>query len=289
MERMLARLIGEDVQLTTTLSPTPGRIKVDRNQLEQALVNLVVNARDAMPTGGRLLIETSRMDADAKYISEHPDASEGQHVVISVTDSGTGMSEETSARIFEPFFTTKQRDRGTGLGLAMVYGFAKQCDGHVTVSSALGSGSTFRLVLPHVAERLTSDRTTPQYVALVTGRERILLVEDDSGVRALTRHILADCGYDVIAMGNPLEAAAIPDEQLQSISMLLTDVVMPELSGRQLADTLRTRFPDLKVLYMSGYTDDAIMRHGVLESSVQFLQKPFTPQSLSLKIREVLD
>ena len=289
MERMLGRLIGEDIRLVTELASQIGHVKVDRGQLEQALVNLVVNARDAMPTGGTLTLSTGNVVVDDLYASQQPDSRVGRHVFISVADTGMGMSEETRARIFEPFFTTKTRDRGTGLGLAMVYGFVKQCDGHVTVNSSTGRGATFRLVLPHVDERLSSDRTTPQHVPLLMGKERLLLVEDDNAVRTLTRTILTDCGYDVLAIEHSQRAAALSDAELQNVSMLLTDVVMPDLSGRQLADLLLLRAPRLKVLYMSGYTDDAIMRHGVLESNVHFLQKPFTPHSLSVKVREVLD
>ena len=275
-ERMLRRLIGEDVILATFLAPDLGRVRVDPGQLEQVLLNLAVNARDAMPRGGRLTIE-------ARNVSRPT----GEAVQLAVSDTGTGMDVETRARIFEPFFTTKEQGKGTGLGLAVVHGIVSQSGGRIEVESEPGRGTTFRIELPRVGDSVASaGPTTP--ADLPHGSETLLIVEDEPAVRALDRRVLASCGYTVLEARDGRDAVRVAEGHRGPIHVLVSDVVMPHLGGRQLAERLSATRPGLKVLFVSGYTDDAVVRHGV-GSEFAFLPKPFTPAGLARKVREVLD
>ena len=288
IQRMLARLIGEDVRLATSLRPGIGRVRVDPGQLEQVLVNLAVNARDAMPTGGRLTIETDAADLDEGYARTHPEVRPGRYVLLSMSDTGTGMSDEVKARIFEPFFTTKGVGQGTGLGLATVYGIIKQSGGHLSVYSEVGKGTAFKVYLPVALDAPAA--TTVFKTPPPRGTETVLLVEDEARVRAMTGIALRGGGYTVLEAGSAEEAtrvfAARPEG---AVDLLLTDVVMPGASGRVLAERLSAAAPGLKVLYMSGYTDDAVVRHGLLAAEVAFVQKPFALDALLQKVRKVLD
>jgi two-component system, cell cycle sensor histidine kinase and response regulator CckA len=286
--KMLRRLIGEDILLTTVLDPKLGRVKVDPGQLEQVLVNLAVNARDAMPKGGKLTIETGNVVLDDGYVASRVDCKPGRYVLLAVSDTGCGMSPEVKSRIFEPFFTTKGVGKGTGLGMAMVFGVVKQSGGSIEVYSELGFGTTFKVYLPAVADAATSTEKRDLGIG-GGGTETILLVEDDDGVRALAQMVLQGRGFTVLAAGDGKEAIRAVEKHRGPIDLLLTDVVMPGLDGRDLADNLRQRFPQMKVLFSSGYTDDAVVRHGVLHADVFFLQKPYSPFSLALKVRDVLD
>jgi two-component system cell cycle sensor histidine kinase/response regulator CckA len=286
-EKMLRRLIGEDVELAVDLEPDLGHVEADPGQIEQVLMNLAVNARDAMPQGGRLTIQTRNIRIDAA--ESRPGGRPGPYVLLAVSDTGCGMSEGTQARLFEPFFTTKGPGRGTGLGLATVYGIVQQSGGHIDVESARGQGTTFRIYLPRV-EALAPTRKSHQGVRLRPGgRETVLLVEDEAAVRALVRVVLREGGYTVLEARHGVEALRLAEQHTGPIHLLLSDVVMPELGGRELADRLAALRPGLKILYLSGYTDDAVLRHGVQEAEAALLQKPFTPDALALKVREVLD
>jgi signal transduction histidine kinase/ActR/RegA family two-component response regulator len=289
MKDMLGRLIGEDIALLTTPTPGLGRVKADRGQIEQVIMNLAVNARDAMPQGGRLIVETANIDLDDEYVRRHVGARPGPHVMLAVSDTGTGIPHEIQSQIFEPFFTTKEQGKGTGLGLATVYGIVKQSGGYIEVDSEPGQGTTFRVYLPRLdAEPAPVDRSA-RPAAAAGGTETILLVEDEEGVRELARDILRASGYTVLEARNGPEALLLCERHQGPLDMLLTDVVMPRMSGRELAERLAPLRPDLSVLYMSGYTDDAVIRHGVLGAGTAFLQKPFTPAALVLRVRETLD
>ncbi len=288
LEQLLRRLMGEDIRIQTKLAADVGTIKADPSQIEQVLMNLVVNARDAMPKGGKLIIETSNSDLDQAYASEHVSVRPGRYVLLTVSDSGTGMSSETVAHIFEPFFTTKGGSRGTGLGLATSYGIVKQSGGYIWVYSEPGHGTTFKVYLPRVDESVEAApaarlKTEPQ-----RGTETILLVEDEEAVRDLTQTVLSSYGYKVIVTQDPAHAQSIAETGIP-INLVLTDVVMPSMSGRELVQKLLAKYPHLRVLYMSGYTDDIITSGGVLEAGLAFLQKPFTPATLAQKVRDVLD
>jgi signal transduction histidine kinase/CheY-like chemotaxis protein len=298
---MLERLLGETINLVTVTAPDLGGVKADPGQMEQMILNLCVNARDAMPDGGRLTIRTANADLDEEAAKEWNDARPGPYVMLEVSDTGGGMDPETRAHLFEPFFTTKEQGKGTGLGLSTVYGTVQQSGGHISVESEPGQGSTFRVYLPRVAApaiaaepRRAGGSAAPRPDAagevLVAGRgETILLVEDAERVRAVVREILEMSGYAVLEAHHGAEALELSNRHAGPIHLLVTDVVMPQMSGRELAQRLATLRPDLKVLYMSGYTDDAIVRHGVLASGIAFLSKPFTPDALALKVRELLD
>jgi signal transduction histidine kinase/CheY-like chemotaxis protein len=290
MERMLQRLIGEDVTLEMELEPELGDISADPGQIEQVIMNLVVNARDAMPSGGRVVIQTSSVDFASELSMTELGRPAGQYVVLTVTDTGTGMSEETQANLFEPFFTTKGLGLGTGLGLSTVYGIVKQSGGDIHVRSEIGRGTTFKIYLPRLPGN--GARPSDQAPATVTsqgGSERILLVEDDEPLRNLAARVLRDAGYTVLDTRTPTEAVLTGTHFGGSIELLLTDVVMPEMSGRTVAELLTQQRPGLSVLYMSGYTDDDVLRRGVLATETEFLQKPFTPEQLLHHVRRALD
>jgi signal transduction histidine kinase/ActR/RegA family two-component response regulator len=289
MKDMLGRLIGEDIALLTTPSPGLGRVKADRGQIEQVLMNLAVNARDAMPQGGRLILETAEVELDEEYARRHVGARPGPHVMLAVSDTGTGIPREIRSQIFEPFFTTKEPGKGTGLGLATVYGIVKQSGGYIEVESEPGRGTTFRIYLPRFDAPSAAGDRGPRPAAATGGTETILLVEDEEGVRELARDILRANGYTVLEARNGPEALLICERHQGPLDLLLTDVVMPRMSGRELAERLAPLRPDLRVLYMSGYTDDAVIRHGVLGAGTAFLQKPFTPAVLVQRVRETLD
>jgi len=288
VEQMLHRLIGEDVQFVTVSGGGLGRVRADQGQIEQVIVNLAVNARDAMPNGGKLIVETRNVELDESYLRHRPDARLGPHVLLAVSDTGQGMSAETLSHAFEPFFTTKELGKGTGLGLATVYGIVRQSGGHVTIYSEPGRGTTCRVYLPRLGE--DHDDAAPAAPAgdAPGGTETILLVEDEAPVRALAREILESAGYQVLEGATPEEALAAASSHAGPIHLVLTDVILPGVSGRQLAAALRSSRTEARVLFTSGYTDDAISHHGILEPGVSFVQKPFTAAVLLRKVREVL-
>jgi len=287
-ERLLRRLIGEDIHVVTLRSPTPCAVNADPGQLEQVILNLAINARDAMPQGGQLTLETTTVQLDADFVGTHLGARAGPHALLVVSDTGVGMTPEVQQHIFEPFFTTKGPTKGTGLGLATVFGIVKQHEGYITVESAPGQGATFRIYLPWVEAVAEVAAPTPGGPVL-GGAETLLLVEDDEAVRDLAREILTAYGYTVVAARHPGEALLIGERRPGVIDLLLTDVVMPEMNGRELAERLTALRPGMKVVYMTGYTDDAIVQHGVQKAGVTLLQKPFTPAALARAVRDVLD
>ena len=290
LEKMLRRLLGEDVELGTRLAPTTGRVKADPGQLEQVIMNLAVNARDAMPNGGKLTLETGNVNLDEAYAADHYPARAGPFVLLAVSDTGIGMSEETQAHMFEPFFTTKEKGKGTGLGLATVYGIIKQSGGFIWVYSEVGHGTTFKLYLPRVEELAERGSQPAQAAARAArGTETVLVVEDEAPVRSVARQVLERHGYTVLEAPSAEAALDIATRYSGIIHLLLTDVVMPGLNGRELASRLATLRPDARVIFMSGYTDDAVTRHGVLEPGSAYVQKPFTPDAIARKVREVLD
>jgi two-component system cell cycle sensor histidine kinase/response regulator CckA len=288
IEKMLHRLIGEDVEFTIVLAPNISPVKVDAGQIEQVIMNLAVNARDAMPQGGKLTIETKDAELEECYAQTHPEAKAGRFVMVAFSDTGCGMTPEVKARIFEPFYTTKGVGQGTGLGLAVVHGIVKQSGGNIDVYSEVGVGTTFRIYLP-TAQQPVAPLPGNGLEAVSRGSETILLVEDEESVRDLATIILQKCGYKVMTAPEGLAALQLVANCREKIDLLLTDVVMPQMGGRKLAETLLAEHPELRVLFMSGYTDDAVVRHGVLQSNTNFLQKPFTPNSLAKKVREILD
>ena len=289
MEKMLRRLLREDVELSLRLPPALPKIRVDPGQIEQVVLNLAVNAHDAMPSGGKLTIETAAFAIDAEQAAAHAGLEPGLQVMLAMTDTGVGMDEETQSRIFEPFFTTKNTGEGTGIGLATVQGIVHQSGGTISVDSKPGGGTTFKLYLPVADRPERSLASMPTETVLQGGSETILLVEDDPSLRTLARAILVKQGYNVLDAQSGGDALLICEQHADPIDLLLTDVVMPRMSGRQLAERLRPLRPSMAVLYMSGYTDDAVVRRGVLESEVSFVQKPITPAALSRAVREVLD
>lgn len=290
IEEMLRRLIGEDIHLVTILRPEIGRVQADPGQIEQVLMNLVVNARDAMPAGGRLTIETANVDLDETRARLHIDAQPGRYVMLVVSDTGIGMDKETQSHLFEPFFTTKERDKGTGLGLSTVYGIVKQSGGNIYVHSEPEQGTTFKVYLPRIDETAEMPGSFAVPTGLLQGSETILLVEDEDMVRALARRILLQSGYTVLEARDADEAIQLCAHHSTPIHLVMTDVVLPgRMSGPDLVKHLKTSRPEIQVFYVSGYTDDAIVHHGVLDPEVAFLQKPFTPEALARKVRKVLD
>jgi two-component system cell cycle sensor histidine kinase/response regulator CckA len=287
MERLLRPLIGETIELSTHLRPDVGHTRADAGQLEQVIMNLVVNARDAMPTGGKIVIQTERVDLDPRR-REHSLIPPGTYVLLSVSDTGAGMDKETQSRIFEPFFTTKEKGKGTGLGLSTVYGIVKQSGGFIFAHSEMGQGTNFRIYLPRVEDAAEHNGPVKSVAQAAGGSETVLLVEDEESVRQLVRDTLASKGYHVIEAPNGEAGLKISHEHRGNIEVLITDVVMPGMGGRELAKRVAAERPDIKVLFLSGYTEDAIIHEGVLEPGTAFLQKPFTLQMLSRKVREVL-
>lgn len=288
-EKMLRRVIGEDIQLTTTLHPQLGSVKADPGQLEQVLLNLAVNARDAMPQGGKLTIETNNVILGEDYARSHADIKPGRYVMLAVTDTGIGMTEDVKRRLFEPFFTTKGSGKGTGLGLAVVHGIVKQSDGTIEVYSEPGVGTSFKIYLPRVEQAAPTGKSRSDLGSAPRGTETLLLVEDEDAVRALTRFTLQQCGYTVLEASSGEEAIRVATNHREKIHLLVTDVVMPGMGGRVLAEQLLSLHPEMKVLFLSGYTDDAVVRHGILHEEVNFLQKPFSPSALAHQVREVLE
>ncbi|MBI3977155.1 MAG: response regulator [Chloroflexi bacterium] len=288
IEKMLRRMIGEDVELVTVPAPAPARVRADPGQIEQVVMNLAVNARDAMPQGGRLTIEVGDVELDAAYARTHVDVRPGRYVVLAVSDTGCGMDAETQARIFEPFFTTKEHGKGTGLGLSTVFGIVQQSGGHIWVYSEPGQGATFKVYLPRLEEATTSTGPHQAPPGPEGGTETVLIVEDERIVRKMVRTILEENGYAVLEAAHGEAAIRVAAEHAGPIHLLITDVVMPGMSGRQVAERLAAGHPAMRVIYSSGYTDDAVVRHGVLEGGVAFLQKPFRPAALLQKVREVL-
>jgi len=289
MEEMLRRLIGEDIDLAIAYSPSLGKVKADPGQIEQMLMNMVINSRHAMPAGGKLTIETADSFLDRNYARTHTEVEPGWYAMFAVSDTGHGMDAKTISRIFDPFFTTKDKGVGTGLGLSTVYGIIKQHHGHVTVYSEVNRGSTFKVYLPRVEDVSQPEARTVRTISMPEGTETILVVEDESTVRELTCEALKLQGYLPLSAGYPEEAEALSRSQQGSIHLLLTDVVLPRMDGRTLFRKLSRTRPEMKVLYVSGYTENFIVHHGVLDPGVHFMQKPFTFQGLARKVREVLD
>ena len=289
MEKMLPRLIGEDIELKFVLQPNLAQVKADPGQIEQVLMNLAVNARDAMPEGGQLTIETANVELDQTYTRQHPGSRVGQYVMLAVADTGTGIDPEIQSQIFEPFFTTKERDKGTGLGLATVYGVVKQSGGYIEVESEKGKGARFSVYLPRIAQPVSAAEAKTGSPANLKGTETILLVEDAEPLRKLAHMFLQDGGYNVLAASDGAQALEVARRHFGPVHLLLTDVVMPGINGRVLAERLAPLHPEMKVLYMSGYTDAFIAGHGVLEAGTHLLHKPFTQENLMRRVRELLD
>ena len=289
LQKMLHRLLGEDVDLHASLAPDLGNVRADPGQMEQVIMNLAVNARDAMPTGGRLTIETMNADLEEDYADAHPPVQPGPYVMLAVSDTGIGMDEATKARVFEPFFTTKEAGKGTGLGLATVYGIVKQSGGFIWLYSEPGQGAAFKIYLPRVDAPAEPVVKAPPVGATVAGTETVLIAEDDELLRPLARELLSKLGYKVLEARHAAEALAVASAYAGDIHLLVSDVVMPGGGGFRLAQELLSKRPAMRVLYMSGYTDEAVVRHGLLERGLHYLQKPFTPAVLARRIRDVLN
>jgi two-component system, cell cycle sensor histidine kinase and response regulator CckA len=288
MESLLRRIIGEDVELVFRLAHGGWPVSIDPSQLDQVLANLAVNARDAMPEGGRLAVATENVSLDEAYCRTHAEAIPGEYVCLSVSDDGCGMDAATLSRVFEPFFTTKPEGKGTGLGLAMLYGIVRQNGGHVSAYSEPGGGTTFRIYLPRHQGAVGSVEPAEPPERLRRGQETILLVEDEESLRELSRELLGELGYQVLAAAGPGEALALCEKHPGAIDLLLTDVVMPVMGGKELAARVAALRPGIKVLFSSGYTADAIAHQGVLEAGVHLLEKPFVLATLARKVAEVL-
>jgi signal transduction histidine kinase/ActR/RegA family two-component response regulator len=289
ISKILKRLISENIELETSLAEGLGRVSADPSRIEQVIMNLAVNARDAMPEGGKLTIETANANLDTNYSRQHLNARPGRYVMLAVSDNGVGINNEVLKHIFEPFYTTKESGRGTGLGLATVYGIVKQSGGYIWVYSEENVGTTFKIYLPLVDEPQKMTLPSQSAAQLSEGNETILLVEDDDSIRAIVKEMMILMGYKVIDAPNGIKALKIAQETTEPIDLVITDVIMPGMSGRQLAEQLKRLNEEIKVLYMTGYSDEAIVRHGILEQGLESLQKPFTFESLSFKIREMLD
>jgi signal transduction histidine kinase/ActR/RegA family two-component response regulator len=288
MQKMLSRLIGEDIELIAVAAAEPATIRTDPGQLEQVVMNLVVNARDAMPGGGKLVIETANAQVDQTYAGPNVDLKPGSYIVLAISDTGMGMDPETVTHLFEPFFTTKAPGKGTGLGLATAYGIVKQSGGAISVYSEPGRGTTIKIYLPAAEAKAAVEASGQEPAAALRGSETILVLEDEARVRKLVCEVLAGRGYRVLEAVRGEEAIRMAREHKGRIHLLLTDVVMPEMSGPQALEQIRARHPNVKVLFMSGYTDEAMVHHGILDSGAAFLQKPFLPETLARKVREVL-
>ena len=288
-EKMLRRLIGEDIELATLFGADLGRVKADPGQIEQVILNLAVNARDAMPQGGKLVLETANVELTQAFARQHPGVTPGPHVMLAMSDTGVGMDAETQARIFEPFFTTKEKGKGTGLGLATVYGIVKQSGGYIWVYSEAGQGTTFEIYLPRVEDAVTADQEEQVASQSPSGSETVLVVEDEAPVRKLAREFLENSGYTVLEAEDPVEAIKLSDRHQGPIHLMVTDVVMPKMSGHELAQQMASVRPEMKVLYVSGYTDDALGQYGVLTQDSFFLQKPFSLDTLARKMRTLLE
>jgi CheY-like chemotaxis protein len=289
LDKLLRRLMDESIEMRTVCAEKLGTVKADPAQIEQVVMNLVVNARDAMPHGGRLTVETTNVTLDAGYAMDHAPVKAGKYVMLAVSDTGIGMDGEAQTHIFEPFYTTKAAGRGTGLGLSTVYGIVKQSEGYIWVYSEVNRGTTFKLYLPCVEGSAAPEIGATKDNVVSQGSETILLAEDEEAVRELARTVLASYGYAVIEATSAEQAEELFGEHNGKIDLLLTDVVMPGMSGRELARRLSLRAPQMRVLFMSGYTDNLIAQGGVLEAGVSFLQKPFSPRRLAAKVRDVLD
>jgi len=291
IEKMLVRLIGEDVEILMIPESALWRIEIDPGQMEQVIMNLVVNAKDAMPNGGKLTIETSNMDLDENYFSDHGivEKHPGSYVVLAVSDTGIGMDKEVQEHIFDPFYTTKEKGKGTGLGLSTIYGIVKQNNGFIWVYSEPGQGSTFKVYLPKVKGDVKEEEIEQTPVEHLDGSETVLIVEDDDSLRKLTRTVLKQRGYKILEAENGEDALRISKEHEGTIDLMITDVVMPKMSGKETAERLQPLYPQMRVIYMSGYTDNAIFHHGVLAPGLNFLEKPFSLEGLARKVREVLD
>jgi len=285
VHKMLRRMIGEDIELITMLDPDLGKVKADPSQIEQVIINVAINARDAMPQGGRLALRTSNVELDDTTSDLQP----GSYILLSVSDTGAGMSSDIKTHMFEPFFTTKDLGKGTGLGLSTVYGIVKQSGGDIEVDSEPGRGTTFKIYFPSVSEAAMPAKLPDSASPKICGLETILLAEDEAGVRSLLGRVLQRNGYTVLEAENGTEALQWCARHPGAIHLLVTDLVMPRMSGRELAERITQIRPDLKVLYMSGYTDDAIIRQGILELGAAFLQKPFIPAALLERVRQLLD
>ena len=287
LNAMLRRVLGEDIELKMLLGLDLGHINADRGQVEQVLMNLVVNARDAMPSGGKLTIEAANVTLDDAYARGHLGIPAGPYILLAVSDTGVGMDKDTQGRAFEPFFTTKEQSRGTGLGLSTVFGIVRQSGGGIWLYSEPGEGTTFKIYLPSVADEETfvpaSSTEEPQ------GTETLLVVEDDDTVRQVVTTILRGAGYQVFDARTPGEALMLCEQHGSRFALLLTDTVMPKMNGRELAGRITAQLPEIKVLFMSGYTDDVILHHGVLDAGVPFIQKPLTAPALTQKVRRVID
>jgi two-component system cell cycle sensor histidine kinase/response regulator CckA len=286
--RLLRRLIGEDIELVSHLDASPARVKADPLHLEQVLMNLAVNARDAMPRGGTLTLETATVRLAAAQLAGHPEMPPGDYVMMTVSDTGSGMDEETKKRLFEPFYTTKEQGKGTGLGLSTVYGIVKQNGGYIWVYSELGCGSVFKVYLPLVSEAVDEQGLPVPTVKVPGGEETLLVVEDDADVRALLKDALQHCGYTVLEASNGGEAMLFCERYSGAIHGLVTDIVLPQIDGFEVADRLRAIRPGLKTLFISGYSEHATSRLGRTRHGDGFLAKPFTPDALARKVREVL-
>jgi len=289
MEKMLHRVIGEDIELSAVVQDGLGQVRADPSQIEQVLLNLAVNARDAMPDGGRLTIETANVELKRPGLPSTPTIPSGRYVLLAMSDTGVGMDAEVRSHIFEPFFTTKEQGKGTGLGLATVYGIVQQSEGHIGVESEPGVGTRFEIYLPRVDHEFVTQTETAIVGPLPRGGETILLVEDEQSVRDLAREVLESQGYTVLESASGASSLELAEGLMRPIDLLVTDVVMPGMGGRVLWENFARLQPNARVLFMSGYTDDAVLRHGILEPGVAFLQKPFTPGELVRKVREVLD
>jgi PAS domain S-box-containing protein len=290
MDQMIRRLAGDQIKLVTLPAPELGLVKIDPGQFEQVILNLVVNARDAMPGGGKLILETSNVTLTQDYVYQHSGMTPGQYVMLAVSDTGIGMTKEVKAHLFEPFFTTKGASSGTGMGLSSAYGIIRQSNGYVLVYSEPGHGTTFKIYLPRTEEEVEPLPQPEEEKSLTGGNETILLVEEEPLVRGFAARVLRKQGYHLLEASNGSEALRIAEKRVgEDIHLILTDVVMPGMIGRELAERLHSLFPKMKVLYMSGYTNSAIVHHGLLEEGMNYIQKPFTLEGLTRKVREVLD